>query len=227
MQPYFFPYIGYFQLIDAVDKFVIFDDVNYINRGWINRNRILINGKESIITLPLKAASQNKKINEIDLLLDGKEQQKMLRTIELNYKKAPFFEQVFHLICQIFKLNTVNISNFNYNQICIIRDYLGIKTDIVKSSQLYGNQDLKGEARIIDICEKEHAREYINPSGGLDLYNKERFKEKGINLFFLQPKPIVYTQLTEEFIPWLSIIDVLMFNSVNDVKYLLKQYQLV
>ena len=98
MQPYFFPYLGYWQLMNIVDKFVIYDDVNYIKRGWINRNRILVEGKPFYIHVPVMKASQNKIINEMEVFVDSSLRKKELKTIELAYKKAPFFDSVYPLI---------------------------------------------------------------------------------------------------------------------------------
>lgn len=227
MQPYFFPYIGYFQLIDSVDKFVIFDDVNYINRGWINRNNILVGGKSALMTLPLRDASQNKKIYEIDTTSDMKLIDKLLKTIMMNYKKAPFFEPAFALIQQIFSGTPSSIAQFNTIQLKSICSYLKIDTKVVTSSRIYNNSHLKGQERIIDICAQEAADVYINPIGGVDLYERSRFEENGIQLFFIKSQMIDYLQFDHLFVPWLSIIDVLMFNSVDQIRQILKQYQLV
>jgi hypothetical protein len=227
MQPYFFPYIGYFQLIAAVDKFVVFDDVNYINKGWINRNNILVSGKPCMITLPLKGASQNKRIHEIDLAGGEKELNKLLKTIVINYKRAPYFYPVHDLIQKIFGAASINIAEFNLTQLRLICNYLLINTQIIPSSIIYNNYHLKGEERIIDICIKENSDVYINPIGGIELYDRYKFEVKGIKLFFIKPHISEYSQLNHPFVPWLSIIDVLMFNSVEQVRQILKQYELV
>ena len=142
MQPYFLPYIGYFQLINAVDKFVIYDDVNFINRGWINRNNILINSKKSYINVPLKEASQNKLINEIFISTDINWQRKMIRTIELAYKKAPFFLEVFSAFKKILESKNETISQLNANLIIAVCQYLSIDTLIQLSSSIYENKNL-------------------------------------------------------------------------------------
>lgn len=226
MQPYFFPYIGYFQLINAVDKFIIYDDVNYINKGWINRNNILVNGKSNLFTLPLKEASQNKKINEIVLIEDTKWKLKFLQTISQNYKKAKNFESVFPLIEKSINSEEKNISKYNTIQIKTICEYLNITTEIISSSTIYNNRHLKASERILDICLKEKAKIYINPSGGTNLYSVEYFMTKGIDLVFLKSKSIIYKQLSNDFIPWLSVIDLLMFNDINSLTYILKQFEL-
>ncbi|MFT5214586.1 MAG: hypothetical protein ACI9WV_002317, partial [Patiriisocius sp.] len=134
MQPYLFPYIGYFQMINAVDHFVFYDDVNFINRGWINRNRILVNGKDTFITVPLIKASQNKKINEINLFFDEKMKKKMILTIELAYKKAPYYNQVIEIIKKIVNADISNIGEYAANSIITLCNYLKIETSFSYSS---------------------------------------------------------------------------------------------
>ena len=227
MQPYIFPYFGYFQLINAVDKFVVFDDVNYINKGWINRNQLLINNAPSLFTIPLQKASQNKHINEINLSLDDKWKSKLLKTIESAYKKAPMYSAVYPIIVDVVENKEGNLSNYLAHGIRVICEYLGIETEIVSSSSQYNTFELKGEEKIFSICMQENANMYINPIGGLDLYKKDTFSDKNISLKFLKTGNIVYKQFKDPFIPYLSIIDVLMFNSVEECLNLLSQYSLV
>jgi len=227
MQPYLFPYIGYFQLINAVDKFIILDDVNYINRGWINRNRILINGKAHLFTLPLRKASQNKLINQIHVYFHNDWINKFLKTLEFAYKKAPYFRDVFSAILESLNEQESDIlSKYILNTIRVIMHYLGLTTYIKTTSTVYQNNHLKSQSRLIDICIREGAKEYLNPIGGLKLYDKETFKKNNITLFFLKSKDIVYRQYDNEFVPNLSIIDVMMFNSVEEIKLMLNQYEL-
>jgi hypothetical protein len=226
MQPYFLPYIGYFQLIKAADVFVIYDDVNYINKGWINRNYLLgVNNKQGF-TLPLNQASQNKLINEIDIFEFEKFKKSFLRTVELSYKKSPYYSSCVALINSIFDYQGLNLSGFIRNSIEVLARYLNISTAIVPSSSVYQNNNLKAQDRIIDICKKESATVYVNPIGGLELYSKELFTENQLELFFLKSGLIEYPQFNNEFIPWLSIIDVLMFNSKEQIHHLLKKYEL-
>lgn len=227
MQPYFLPYIGYFQLINAVDTFVFFDDVNFINKGWINRNNLLIDGKSKLFTIPLKDTSQNKKINEIYIADDQKWQIKLIKTIFHNYSKAPFFEDVFPIIERIIKCDSNKISDFNLNAIIGVIDYMEISTNIVTTSSIYNNNHLKSQDRIIDICKREGADIYINPIGGGDLYNKDDFDLNRIQLRFIKPKNIIYKQFNNEFVPWLSIFDILMFNDKEQTCDYLNQYTLI
>lgn len=227
MQPYIFPYIGYFQLINAVDKFIIYDDVNFINKGWINRNRILVNGKDSLFTIPLKEASQNKLINSIEVNWDNAWKSKFLKTIEQSYKKAPHYQQVLPLIEGLLNTEKSIFSEIIFENLTQICQYLGIKTEIVPSSRIYQNTHLKAQERIIDICVQEKSDTYINPIGGLELYDKAIFQAIGKELFFIKSKAIRYTQFKNEFVPWLSIIDILMFNNPEQISTLLNDYELV
>lgn len=229
MQPYFFPYIGYFQLIGAVDRFVVYDDVSFINKGWIHRNNIIMNGCKGFINVPLIGASQNKLIKDIIPTGDDRWKFKLLKTIEHNYKNAPHFANVYRIIEGIINSHPVNISEFNVTAIKTLCEYLSIPTMIISSSDLYGNIALKGQYRILDICRREGATSYINPIGGIELYEKELFRNAGIQLCFLKAESIEYKQSrnTDDFIPNLSIIDVLMNNSVSDCQGFLTKYELI
>ena len=227
MQPYIFPYIGYFQLINAVDKFVIYDDVNFINKGWINRNRILNNGKDSLFSIPLKEASQNKLISEIEVNWDNNWKFKFLKTLEQCYKKAPFYPEALLIIEETLKVEKGTISGVSEHNLRLICSYLGIKTEIISSSVIYQNTHLKAQDRILDICLQEKATQYINPIGGLELYDKDIFTDKDIKMNFIKSHPIEYPQFKNEFVPWLSMIDVLMFNSKEKIKEFLDNYELI
>jgi hypothetical protein len=228
MQPYFFPYIGYFQLIAAADKFVVYDDVNYINRGWINRNNFLVNGVTTLIQIPLSGASQNKLINEVEILNEAKWKVKILRTIEQSYKKAPFFLAVYDLIESQINKGHTHIARLNVESTLAVCKYLGINTQIIPSSSCYQNKQLRGQNRILDICKKENADHYINPIGGIELYDRELFNENQIQLNFIQSSAVSYQQFNNVFAPYLSIIDVLMFCEPEYIKTkLLKAYELI
>lgn len=227
MQPYFLPYIGYWQLLNAVDKYIIYDDVNYINRGWINRNRILLNSKDKMITLSLKEVSQNKLIKEIELLNNEKEREKLLKTISQSYKKAPFYDEVYPLIEEILNFKEINLGKFLENSIKKIIEYLEINTTILISSEIEKDNMLKGKNKILDICKNLGASEYYNAIGGQELYSYEEFNKEEIKLKFLKSGNIEYRQFKNEFIPNLSIIDVMMFNSKEKIKEFLNNYTLI
>lgn len=227
MQPYIFPYIGYFQLISAVDTFIIYDDVSFINRGWINRNRILLNHAPYTFTIPLTGASQNKYIKDIEVNKEEKWKNKMIKQMTHAYKKAPFFEEVFPMVEKIICSQYSDIAKMSTESIKIVLDYLDIKTKIIESSTTYNNQELKGQYRIKDICIKENAKTYINPIGGMEIYDRNLFRNFDIELFFIKTAPIEYEQFKKEHVPYLSIIDVLMFNPKEKIISLLSKYDFV
>lgn len=226
MQPYFLPYIGYFQLMAMVDKFVVFDDVNFIQRGWINRNRLLMNGAPYTFTIPLSHASQNKLICDTHIA-ETNWQPKLLRTIEQAYIKAPQFPQVFELCHRIILCNSSSLSAFVLNSLRLIANYLNLQVTIIPSSKVYGNNELCGQERILDICHMEKATAYVNLIGGVKLYEQQRFHENGIKLFFLRSQNTEYRQFSSLFVSSLSILDVMMFNDVASIKSHLKNYDLI
>ena len=228
MQPYIFPYLGYFQLINAVDKFVFYDDVNFIKKGWINRNNILIKGEPKLFTIPLSKPSQNKLIKEIEVSFDEKWLLNFQKKLEYNYKKAPFYYEVLALINDVFSLNNNYISDLAINSVIIASNYLGIETEFTKSS--FDFKDTKGLSkadRLIEISKRSDAKNYINPIGGKNMYNKDYFEERGVQLNFMESNLLKYNQFNNPFVSGLSIIDVLMFNSKEEVKKLLKESKLI
>lgn len=228
MQPYFVPYIGYFQLMNAVDKYIIYDDVNYIKGGRINRNAILINGESKPINLLLKEASPNKHINEIELLHDPIAESKMLKTIEMNYKKAPYFEKFFSIVESIIRNPEKNLGVYLYNSFQILCKYMNINTELILSSALNKDCSLKSAEKVYHICKIMNASEYYNSIGGWNLYSHEEFEKRGLKLFFLKlSDDFKYKQFGDHFVPNLSIIDVMMFNSVEKIQDMLGQYTLL
>lgn len=227
MQPYFFPYLGYFQMFNAVDKFVLLDDVNFIMRGYINRNSILLNGKAHKFSIPLEKPSQNKLINEIKLNFSQKDKENFLKTIQLAYKKAPFYKD-FYPILESIVLNEENdltkYLKFSFEK---AKEYLNLDTEILISSEIEKDNTLKAQDRIIEINKKLGSTTYINAIGGQELYNRDDFKAVGMELKFIKMEPVEYKQFKNEFVPNLSMIDVLMFNDVFAVKELLENYELI
>jgi hypothetical protein len=229
MQPYLFPYIGYFQLIGAVDHFVIHDDVQWIKGGWINRNRILVQGQPQYITLPVQKAGSSLNINQREFPPDIEEQKKKtLRQIEAAYRKAPYFEPVCCLLRRCFALQENNVSRFVVHTLRECCGYLGICTPFSLSSELDKRNELAGEERVLDINRAIGAAHYINPIGGTDLYSKAHFSERGLGLSFIRARETPYRQLQSgPFVPFLSIVDVMMFNSQQESAALLKEYDLI
>ena len=218
MQPYFFPYIGYFQLVNAVDKFVFYDDVNYIKSGWINRNRLFLSGAIRYITVPLAAASSFEKINRTQVRSGNDWSEQMLSVIRQSYAKAPHYRDVVNLVEEVLNSHDGHISTLAKNSIIAVMDYLEIDKNFGASSTVYENQDLRSVERVLDICKKEKSSQYWNLPGGKDLYSPEIFKNEGIELKFIDVAITPYQQIVPEFQPGLSILDVLMFNDKETVR---------
>jgi hypothetical protein len=227
MQPYFFPYIGYWQLLNAVDRFVIYDDVNYIKGGWINRNRLLINGEPAYITAPLRQPSPYKRICDTALQPSSAWRDKLIKMVEITYRKAPCFAETFPIIEKLIRHEADNLADYLAYQLQTLAAFMEIKTEFVITSRCYENECLSGQARILDICKREKARIYINPQGGQGLYEAEVFRNTGIDLRFIVMRPLPYKQRSGKFVPYLSIIDALMGVGFTGIKYHLNSYDLI
>lgn len=210
MQPYLFPYLGYFQLVAAVDRFVFLDDVNFINRGWINRNRLLFSGEVTYFTVPLVNAGQNRRICDIAIVDEARWKKKLEESIRQSYAKAPNFEPVYQLIATVMFDGEPLIGEMAKRSVVEVAKYLDLPTQFVWSTRIYENPGLTGEARIRDICQQEHASAYYNLPGGQELYGPDAFAADGIALHFIEPNLPAYPQFAGQFHPGLSIVDVLM-----------------
>jgi hypothetical protein len=217
MQPYFFPYIGYFQLIAAVDLFIIYDNIKYTKKGWINRNRILLNGRDMPFTLPLKGASDFLDLREREVAADF-DRDKLVNQLRGAYAKAPQFKRMFPVLEEILRHPEANLFEFLRNSIIRMCDIIGITTRIVVSSTIAIDHELKSQDKVLALCQAVNAQAYVNAIGGMELYSKEEFRARGIELSFIRSKPFVYPQFGADFVPWLSIIDVLMFNSPESIR---------
>lgn len=226
MQPYFLPYIGYFQLLNTVDKYVIYDNIQYTKKGWINRNRILQNGKDLLISIPLEKESDYLDVKE-RFISEGFDRKKLLNQIRESYRKAPYVETVMPVMEGIINYDDRNLFDFIFNSVEEICRYLNINTEIIVSSTLNIDHSLKGQDKVIAISKELGATDYYNAIGGQELYNSDDFKKEDINLHFLSSNPIEYKQFNNDFVPWLSILDVMMFNSVDEIKEMLNNYKLV
>jgi hypothetical protein len=230
MQPYLFPYIGYFQLIRAVDRFIVYDDVTFIKQGWINRNRVLINGAPAFFGVPIKNASSFTLIRDTQIDDDPQHMrwiEKLLKTCDNAYRRAPEFKRVFPLVEQVLSCQTTKVVDLALASVKAVAAFLEIQTSFVESSTVYGNAHLKAEERVLAICGAEGASEYVNLPGGRELYSAAQFASHGVKLSFLQPHAIEYRQFGGHFVASLSIIDVLMFNPVDRVRGFLGAYDLV
>jgi hypothetical protein len=228
MQPYFLPYIGYFQLMNAVDQFVVYDNIKFTKRGWFHRNRILVNGTDKMFSIPLKKDSDYLDVAVRELAGSfHKESQKIIRTIEASYRKAPYYKEVMPLVEKCFQHSAVNLFHFIHTSLTLLTRFLEIDTDIIISSSIDIDHTLKSQDKVLAICKSLDADTYINAIGGQNLYTAEAFINKGIELRFIKTKPVKYDQFDNEFVPSLSIIDVMMFNSKEKITEYLNHYYLL
>ena len=224
MQPYFFPYIGYFQLLKAVDKLVVYDDVNFIKQGWINRNFILGQCNPLRITVPLKQASSFMPIYEVQIAPISGWKKRLLQTVFQAYSKAPFFSEVYPLMEEVVDEDCPTIAQLATSSILAVIKYLDLPLKVEATSRCYKNRNLKGQERVLDICRIEACEKYYNLPGGINLYERQAFQKSGVDLRFIQPRDVRYKQFECEFVPKLSIIDAMMFNDRNTVISYLDEY---
>jgi WbqC-like protein family len=223
MQPYFFPYIGYFQLIFHSDVFVFLDDVQYIKGGWINRNRILHDGGPRWLTRPVRKAAYHLAINQRYYQPGAA---RVLRRVEAAYGNAPHFAKVFPVVADLLSFPDANVAAFNINLLTRISALLAIRRRFIVSSAMVKDESLTGPRRVVDMCHRLGATHYVNPIGGAHLYRPPHFAAAGVTLSFLQPTVPNYPQFGQEPVRDLSIIDALMFNGDGAVVRLLRKYRL-
>lgn len=229
MQPYFLPYIGYFQLIACVDEFILFDTPQFIRHGWIERNNILkLDGEPSYIKVPLNKHNRNTSINNVTINNSISWQNKLFAQLTHYKKKAPHYVQTLDLLNTILNLKTNSIVELNYHALNVVCRYLDIKTPIkVWSKMNIEIQDVNApDEWALEICKALGATHYINPIGGQSFFDVTKYHESNIKINFLESRPIPYKQFTTEFEPFLSIVDVLMFNSKEEIKQMLKEFEL-
>lgn len=224
-QPYFLPYIGFWQLVNAADLFLIGDNYNFIKRGWIQRNRILVNGKPIFLGLEVKHITSFRKINETEFI-DFDVAQK-LNTVYRAYRKAPQFDAGYNLVKTILDNPERNVAEFLFQSIKDVCRFLGIDTKFIRSSEIPGNDSYKREYRIYDFCHRLGGDTYLNAVGGQDLYHFDDFEKHGITLKFIHPNIRPYKQFYNEFVPGLSILDVIMFNSLETIKEMLNDFSVI
>ena len=223
MQPYLFPYIGYFQLVKSVDTFIFYDDVAFVKGGWINRNYIKNRTK---FTIPIKNKSSNIKINETCIDWKSFRSDKFFKTIHFLYKDSPFFENIVRLIEEVFENEPETIASLSSKSVFSVSKYLNIKTKFKFSSSM--DYDRAGMSEtLINICKRESADVYHNSVGGQDLYDKGFFLKNNISLYFLKTGNIIYNQKSKKFVPNLSIIDLLMNHSVDEINVILGSFSLI
>ncbi len=218
MQPYFLPYIGYWQLVGAVDVFVVYDNIKYTKKGWINRNRFLRNGQEALFSLPLRKDSDFLDVNQ-RYLADLFDREDLINRFREAYRKASAFADFMPVLEDIIRCPAVNLFDYIRYAIGKVCSYLELKTPVIVSSTIDCDHSLKSAERVQAICKALGADTYVNPLGGKELYYKEDFARQGITLQFLQPHLAEYSQLGDVFVPWLSIVDVAMCNACEQLRH--------
>jgi hypothetical protein len=226
MQPYFLPYIGYWQLLEAVDAFIVYDNIQYTKKGWVNRNRFLQNGTDALFSIPLKQDSAFLDVCLRSIAADF-DRDKLMNRLAASYRKAPCFGDAFPIVDSVVRNPAQNLFDYVYNSIRVGAEYLGIGTPIIISSTVPIDHSLRAEQKVISLCKALGADRYINAIGGQELYSKAECSEQGIELNFLKTRPIAYRQFGDAFVPNLSIIDVMMFNERRTIRAMLGEYDLV
>jgi hypothetical protein len=222
MQPYLFPYIGYYQLVYSADVFIIYDDVTFIKQSYINRNSILVNGQAKRFSVPVQGASS---FTLIQSLAYGRET-KLLKTIQRAYSKAPYYRDVIDLISSVFTSENRSVARVNELSIRKVFEYLGLEKEIVFASELDYDRRAERADRLVTLTKMYGCDHYVNSPGGKELYHKEYFEKQGIKLSFIESKVTPYRQLVKEFIPCLSMIDILMNCSKEEIIEMLSNYEL-
>jgi hypothetical protein len=218
MQPYFLPYIGYWQLIGAVDAFVVYDNIKYTKKGWINRNRFLLTGKEATFSLPLRKDSDFLNVNQ-RYLANSFNREDLVNRFREAYRKALEYSAFMPILEDIIRCPSENLFDYIRNSIEKVCSYLELKTPLIVCSSIDCDHTLKAAERVQAICRALGAKTYINPPGGRELYAKADFERNGLNLKFLQPHLTEYAQLGNSFVPWLSILDLAMCNPAEQVRH--------
>lgn len=227
MQPYFLPYIGYFQLIAAVDLFVIYDNIEYTKKGWINRNRFLLNGQAETFTVSIQAGSDFLHVRD-RRVSPAFDRRRLLARFEHAYRRAPYFDRAFDLVRRSILSSKDNLFDYISFSIELVCQYLDLRTTLIRSSDIDVDHERKGQEKVLSICRQSGAAMYINAIGGRGLYASDAFLAEGIELRFLKSDPLEYKQFSNQFVPSLSIVDVMMFNSPDEISgYLVNGYELV
>lgn len=232
MQPYFFPYLGYFALIKYTDKWIVFDTVQYIERGWINRNRIINPTKPEDMYINIPLENHHRDILIKDVLISNNEnyKEKILSQLWTSYKKrANYFNNVYKLVEDVLSLNTRSITELNVYALKKVNDYLNIpfNYEIFSKMNLTIDEVHDSGEWALNISKALNASEYVNPPGGIELFAKEKFAQNDIALKFLRINLKPYNQKKAKFIEGLSIIDVMMFNNTETINKMLEDYEII
>jgi hypothetical protein len=217
MQPYFLPYLGYFQLIASVDLFIVYDNIEYSKKGWINRNRLLRDGQPVTFSLPLKGDSDYLEVRERQVAASFRRED-LVNQFASAYRRAPYFASTMPLVERVLHCADRNLFGFLEHSILETCGHLGLSTAITRSSTVEIDHGLKGQDKLLALCEAVGAGTYVNPIGGMELYSRDTFRSRGIELQFLRPTILEYAQFGSAFVPSLSIVDVLMFNPLANIR---------
>lgn len=224
MQPYLFPYLGYYQLVHHVETFVFLDDVTFIKQGYIHRNTIRLDGKPHRFALPVKNQSSYRLIND-HYFLDGS---MLIDLVALAYKNAPHYSRVMPLVAEVIDQSERNVAKLAARSVSIVFEYLGLDRRILFSSEINKNNTLKAQERVINICQVLGAQRYTNSIGGISLYSRSDFSTAGIVLEFIRIRnEMIYQTQNYPYLPGLSMIDVLMICPHDQVLTLLEMYDVV
>jgi hypothetical protein len=230
MQPYFMPYIGYFSLIKHTDRFVVFDTVQYINKGWINRNRIISESPKGFtyMTVPVKKLSRKMFIKDTLIDLSQKWKKKIRGQLAYYKKKAPFYFQIKNLMEDILMKEYQTITELNVEALSIVCKFLDMpfKYTIFSQDRMGINSVNAPDEWALEICKKMGATTYVNPPGGKSFFNKDKYEFEGVDLNYLIMKLIPYKSVNGAYIPGLSIVDVLMFNDIDQVHMMMDSFEL-
>lgn len=240
MQPYFFPYIGYFQLISEVNIFVLYDKVSYRKSSWLQRNRIKDKGTSQplYLSVPVQHHSSKKLIENVRITENDDWKTQFKNLIYYNYKRAPFFDEVFEFIVELIFNDEKSLHKYNGNILLNISEKLGIMTSIIIENEAHEQveanlrnmhipNELRKQQRVIQLCKLYDSKDYINPINGMSLYDFDFFERHNTQLHFMEAERIEYPQFTQPFCENMSIIDVLMHNGFNGTKELLQHRKLI
>lgn len=230
MQPYFFPYIGYFTLIKHTDMFVVFDMAQYIRRGWIHRNRILgFHGEPVFVNAQIVKAPQNTPIHQIKLKSGDGWKEEILKKVEAYRNIAPYYQEVYHLVESCLNASGSSLAELNVHSIIAVSEFLGLSPNMVQLSELNINlEDIQQpDDWGLRVAQYYGADEYINAPGGQEFYSREKYGQNGVEMFFYRAKLPPYNQRTPVFHAGLSIIDVMMFNTKEEIHQMIDDFDIL
>ena len=233
MQPYLFPYVGYFSLIKYTDKWIVFDTVQYIEKGWMNRNQIIHPTKPeaTYFIVPLKKHPRETLIKDVEINQNENYIERINGQFSAAYKKrrAPYYSEVMEIINSCFSKEKKSLSQLNICSLHSVCKYLGIpfNYDIFSKMNLDINPVHDAGEWALNISKALHAKEYVNPPGGVDIFDRKKFDDANIALNFLKINFTPYDQKKANFIEGLSILDLMMFNSPEKINEMLDNYILI